>query len=69
VRLEWRDLEKIQCIASALLCGQGAVGDAVNFTDRYMEEEKKKVPLDSNISCYILAETGPTAYNAFTQTT
>ena len=42
VRLEWRDLGKIQCFASALLCGQGAVGDAVDFTDRYMEVEEEK---------------------------
>ena len=75
VRLEWRDLEKIQCIASALLCGQGAVGDDVDFTDRYMakeeeeEEVEEKVPHDSNISCYILAETGLAAYTAFTLTT
>jgi hypothetical protein len=68
VRLEWRDLEKIQCNASALLCGQRVVADAEDFTDRYREEEEEEEELtqDSNISCYILAENGLTVYNAST---
>jgi hypothetical protein len=42
VRLEWRDLEKIQCIASALLCSQRVVGDAVDFADKFEEEEEEE---------------------------
>jgi len=45
-----------------------AIGDAVDFTDRYMKKKKKKKKegYDSAISCYILIETGHAAEDAIT---
>ena len=45
-----------------------AIGDAVDFTDRYMKKKKKKQKesYDSAISCYILIKTGHAAEDAIT---
>jgi hypothetical protein len=42
VRLEYRDVDKIQCIASVLLNVQRDIGGAVDFTDSYRKKKKKE---------------------------
>ena len=60
VRLNCRDVGNIQCIASALLNVQRDIGDAVDFTDSYInnnnnnivnenKKKKKNINHDSNI--------------------